>query len=325
MNRSQTSEGLTADSALRLSEEHLRLLVNAAKDYAIIMLDPHGRVVTWNEGAQQLKGYTQAEIVGHSMECFYPAEAVAAGTPARLLALAAAEGRCEDEGWRVRKDGTSFFADVVITSMRDPTGQLVGFAKITRDITERKEIQDKLAAANRELEILATHDGLTGLANRRCFDEKLDAEFHRAMRDGTTLSFVMIDIDHFKGFNDCYGHPAGDDCLSEITLAMKDALHRPGDMVARYGGEEFALLLPNTPEVGALSIAERIRQAVRSRRIEYAASQQKIVTISLGVASLVPKSDGHRPEDLVSVADRALYAAKAGGRDMICSAHELRS
>lgn len=130
-----------ADAALQASEERFRLLVDDVKDYAIIMLDAQGRVVTWNEGAQRLKGYTQAEIVGQSMQRFYSAEAVAAGTPARLLALATAEGRCEDEGWRVRKDGTRFFADVVLTAIRDASGELIGFAKITRDISERKTME----------------------------------------------------------------------------------------------------------------------------------------------------------------------------------------
>jgi PAS domain S-box-containing protein len=139
---------------LRESEERLQLMTNSVKDYAIIMLDPRGHVVTWNDGAQRLKGYAEAEIVGQSIERFYSPEDVAAGTPARLLKLAAAEGRSEDEGWRVRKDGTRYYADMVLTAMRDPADVLVGFAKITRDVTERKQTEaalelerGKLAAA----------------------------------------------------------------------------------------------------------------------------------------------------------------------------------
>src|SRR5262245_28294804 len=101
------------------------------------MLDLRGRIVTWNEGARRLLGYTRAEIVGHSMECFHSAEAVATGTPARLLAIAAADGRCEDEGWRVRKDGTRFYASAILTAMRDAAGALAGFAEVTRSISGR--------------------------------------------------------------------------------------------------------------------------------------------------------------------------------------------
>ncbi|MHB1186648.1 EAL domain-containing protein [Thiobacillus sp.] len=137
---------------LRESEERFRLLVDGARDYAIVMLDPQGHVVTWNEGARRLKGYAEAEIVGQPMECFYAPEDVAAGKPARLRAQAAAEGRCEDEGWRMRKDGTRFYADVILTAIRSQAGELVGFAKITRDITERKRAEENIQKLNAGLE-----------------------------------------------------------------------------------------------------------------------------------------------------------------------------
>ncbi len=134
------------------SEERFRLLVDSARDYAIIMLDPQGHVLIWNEGARRLKGYAEAEIIGQPIERFYPPEDAAADKPARLLAQAAAEGRCEDEGWRVRKDGTRFYADVILTPIRNPAGELVGFAKITRDITARKRTEEKIQTLNTELE-----------------------------------------------------------------------------------------------------------------------------------------------------------------------------
>jgi PAS domain S-box-containing protein len=121
-----------------------RLLVDRVVDYAIFLLTPDGHVASWNKGAERLKGYRAAEIIGHSFERFYPPEARAAGRPARLLAIARAEGRVEDEGWRVRKDGTRFWADVVITALRDDSGQLVGFAKVTRDLTERRAAEEQL-------------------------------------------------------------------------------------------------------------------------------------------------------------------------------------
>ena len=157
-----------AEAALRESEERFRLLVSTVRDYAIYMLDPTGRVLSWNRGAQQIKGYTAEEIVGRHFSCFYPPDAVAAGMPARALATAAEAGRFEEENWRVRKDGSRFWADVVITAVRDEQGKLFGFAKVTRDLSERKRTDEllrrhaaQLEAANAELDAFAysvSHD-----------------------------------------------------------------------------------------------------------------------------------------------------------------------
>src|SRR5438270_6304347 len=121
-----------------------RLLVESVRDYAIFMLDGAGRVLTWNAGAERLKGYRAEDIIGKHFSCFYPADAVEGGKPARLLALAAREGRVEDEGWRVRRDGSRFWADVVITALRDADGSVIGFAKVTRDTTERRRAEQAL-------------------------------------------------------------------------------------------------------------------------------------------------------------------------------------
>jgi PAS domain S-box-containing protein len=157
-----------AQAALRESEERFRLLVGTVRDYAIYMLDPGGRVMSWNRGAEQIKGYTAEEIVGRHFSCFYPPDAVAAGAPERALAAAAEKGRFEDENWRLRKDGSRFWADVVVTAVRDEQGKLFGFAKVTRDLTERKRTDEllrrhtaQLEAANAELDAFAysvSHD-----------------------------------------------------------------------------------------------------------------------------------------------------------------------
>jgi PAS domain S-box-containing protein len=146
------TERRRTEEALRESEEKFRLLVDSAQDYAIIMLDPDGRVASWNAGAQRMKGYTSPEIIGRSFSCFYPEEDIRAGKPARELKIASETGRFEDEGLRVRKDGSHFQANVVINAIRDKSGKLRGFSKITRDITERKQAEDEIKKLNEDLE-----------------------------------------------------------------------------------------------------------------------------------------------------------------------------
>jgi PAS domain S-box-containing protein len=135
------TERRNAEEALRHSEERFRLLVQSVRDYAILMLDAEGKIASWNEGAQQIKGYSADEILGRSFTLFYPPEAIADGFPQRELDVAARDGRFEDEGWRVRKDGSRFWANVVITALRNSDGRLVGFAKVTRDLTARREAE----------------------------------------------------------------------------------------------------------------------------------------------------------------------------------------
>src|SRR2546427_7709323 len=138
----------------RESSETFRQLVDDVQDVAIFMLDGAGRVSTWNSGAERIKGYRAEEIVGRHFSVFYPPEAVDAGTPARLLALAARDGRVEDEGWRVRKDGSRFWAEVMITALRDSEGAVIGFAKVTRDLTERKGAEDALRQSEQTFQLL---------------------------------------------------------------------------------------------------------------------------------------------------------------------------
>ena len=147
------TERMRTREALRESDEHLRLLVNSVRDYAILMLDPSGQVASWNQGAERIKGYNANEIVGRHFSCFYPPEDVQNGKPEHELQRAIAEGRYEEEGWRIRKGGSRFWADVVITALKDGTGKLRGFSKITRDASERKKAQLQIEQQNRELEL----------------------------------------------------------------------------------------------------------------------------------------------------------------------------
>ncbi|MVV50282.1 GGDEF domain-containing protein [Pseudomonas sp. PB120] len=177
------------------------------------------------------------------------------------------------------------------------------------------DAQEKLLEVNRSLELLALEDALTGLSNRRQFDLFIQTEVGRARRSLTHLALLMIDVDHFKLFNDHYGHLAGDECLRNISAIITDNIKRPGDLAARYGGEEFAVVLPGTDYVGAFLVAEKIRQAVRQAGIEHGECPEGAVTVSVGVAAYDPASQA-QPNDLVAAADKALYVAKASGRNM---------
>lgn len=177
------------------------------------------------------------------------------------------------------------------------------------------DAQEKLIEVNRSLELLALEDALTGLSNRRQFDLFILAEMGRARRTVTHLAMLMIDVDHFKSFNDRYGHVAGDECLRKISAIIKDNIKRPGDLAARYGGEEFTVVLPGTDYVGAFLVAEKIRRAVQQAGIEHSECAEGTVTVSVGVCAYNPASQD-QPDDLVSAADKALYVAKASGRNM---------
>jgi len=174
-----------------------------------------------------------------------------------------------------------------------------------------QERTEQLEQANRKLEELSFLDALTDVANRRQFEQILDLEWRRAVRSGAPLSLLLADIDHFKGFNDSYGHQAGDRCLRDVATLLDSIVQRAGDQVARYGGEEFAAMLPETDADGAEKIAERMRRAVES--LETGGGR---VTISVGVATTLARENAS-PESLVAAADAALYDAKRAGRNAI--------
>ena len=187
---------------------------------------------------------------------------------------------------------------------------------IERQGAELSALSARLLHANDLLERLAGSDALTGIANRRAFDEALLREDRRSSREGTPLAVIMADLDWFKAFNDTYGHPAGDGCLSAVAAAIVASIRRPGDVAARYGGEEFAVILPGTDADGAFAVAEAIRAAVRAAAILHEGSPLGVVTVSLGVA-VRKGGDGTASEAVVAAADRALYAAKDAGRDRV--------
>lgn len=175
----------------------------------------------------------------------------------------------------------------------------------------------QLEQANLDLQRLSYLDSLTGVANRRHFEEALDLEWRRASRVGMALSLIMIDADFFKAFNGAYGHQRGDDCLVLIASTLRNALNRPGDMVARYGGEEFMIILPGTNTQGAAELAEVIRARVEAMEIAHEGSPtDKVMTISLGVVTSYPTT-GFSSSELIAAADEALYRAKEEGRNQV--------
>lgn len=189
---------------------------------------------------------------------------------------------------------------------------------LIKEIQARQRIQKALENANEELTRMSNQDGLTGIANRRHFDDYLAKEWAALTRSPGNLGMVICDVDHFKLYNDTYGHQMGDDCLKRIAKTIADCMHRPRDMAARYGGEEFAAILPDTDIRGALIIAEKIRQQVEELNILHESSKVCAhATISLGVASIAPKS-GKNEKELIEMADLALYDAKEkGGRNCV--------
>ena len=184
-----------------------------------------------------------------------------------------------------------------------------------------RKVQEQAIAllyANQKLERLANLDGLTEVANRRKFDEYIQHEWLRLTRERQYLSVLLSDIDHFKDYNDHYGHQAGDMCLKQVAEVLQKSIRRPADLIARYGGEEFAVILPNTPLEGAIIVAHEIHKNLKSQQISHERSPvDSILTVSLGISTLIPTID-LTYEDLVSFADKALYHAKRLGRNQYC-------
>ena len=216
------------------------------------------------------------------------------------------------------KSGGFLWMESHISVFHDPiSGKPAGIVASSRDISERVAAEGQLQDAYRSLQRLASTDPLTGLANRRAFDEALEREWRRARRERTPLALLMMDADFFKKYNDALGHPAGDEALRRIARCLQQVVQRPSDVPARYGGEEFVALLPFTEAPGARQVAQRIMDAVAALAMPHpAAGARANFSLSIGVASIFP-SLGYSPADLVAAADRALYLAKQNGRSRI--------
>ena len=311
---------VAAEERLKASEAQYRLLAENSTD--VVMAIDRQLVRTYvSPSSLEVFGYTSDELTGlKTAAAAHPEDAERQRAELRSLL----DGRVERRlslARRRHRDGRWIWVETSYRAVHDPaTGAITGIVASVRDVSARKAVEEKLAAANAQLEFLSRHDGLTGLSNRRAFDETLATEVRRARRENHALALIMIDVDQFKAFNDLYGHPDGDECLRRVAGAIAASVRRPGDVVARYGGEEFVVVLPRTDEEGALTVAAKIRCAVQGLAIAHGGGESGVVTVSLGVASARPDgADGAR-DLLLREADRALYIAKRGGRNVAVGA-----
>ncbi|TCM18790.1 PAS domain S-box-containing protein/diguanylate cyclase (GGDEF)-like protein [Novosphingobium sp. PhB165] len=215
------------------------------------------------------------------------------------------------------KDNGYVWIRDVVHVVRKENGEVDSLIGFMFDISERKKTEQELVDMHKRLETLSFEDALTGVSNRRMFDLHLDTEWKAACRAGQPLSLVLLDLDHFKQFNDNYGHVAGDECLVEVAEALKQAGGRPRDVVARFGGEEFVLLLPETDWEEAKALAERCRSAIAGLKVPHAGSEcSDCVTVSIGAGTIVPTDTDH-PRDFIRAVDDMLYLAKQDGRNRV--------
>jgi diguanylate cyclase (GGDEF)-like protein/PAS domain S-box-containing protein len=281
----------------------LREIYNSTFDYAIFTTDLEGRVTTWNVGAERIMGFSSDEIIGQSHALIFTPEDRQRDEPGQEMQIVQATRRAEDYRWHMRKDGSRFWADGVLTAVHDESGRHTGYLKILRDITDRKEAETKVHR-------LANCDMLTGLANRHAFEMHAIESIAIASRSGQSLALHLIDLDRFKQVNDSLGHHAGDEVLQQAAQRMRNVL-RDSDFIARLGGDEFVVLQPNMPSMQAgADLASKVITVlsqpfvVDGREVE--------ISGSIGIA--VCPDDVCDLDQLMKKADLALYRAKADGK-----------
>lgn len=281
----------------------------------IVITNRNGVIERINPAFELITGYTKDEVVGKNIKIL-KSSYHSASFFKKFWATLTKEGTWKGEFHNKKKNGDDFVQESSIVSIEDADGNTIKYANIFRDITDRKKAQESL-------EQKSYSDGLTGIANRRKFNEALESEIKRALRTKNNLTLLLIDVDYFKLYNDLYGHQAGDLCLQKIAETFQGALNRAGDLAARYGGEEFAFILPSTDQEKAKSFAEKIRLGVSGLQIPHEQSKvHPYVTVSIGVATFTPNGGSQSDidqyiDDLIQNADKALYTAKRNGRNTI--------
>jgi diguanylate cyclase (GGDEF)-like protein/PAS domain S-box-containing protein len=291
-------------SSENLTDIAYRHFVESVNDYAIYMLNVDGTIASWNRGARKAKGYEQEEVVGRFFGLFYSEADRLSRLPEKNLEAALKNGQFEGEGWRYRKDGSRFWAHVVIDAIYDEASNLLGFAKITRDISEQKEVNDKISW-------LARYDALTGLPNRVeffTFVEKLLTE-----SDYSRIAICTVDLDKFKEINDIEGHLIGDQLLQRVSSAVQKILSRD-EIVARFGGDEFVAAKPYNDDQELVAFTEKLHGCFSGKQIF---SQTEIsVAASVGVA--IYPDDATDINTLIGNSDLAMYRAKVNLDNKVC-------
>ncbi len=306
------SEQAKLQDHLAESEARFRLLAEASRDVIVLSrLDGTRKYVS--PAVTEMLGWEPAELVDDDFKrIVHPDDvpllegmfaACRDGQPSSAFSY-----RCRTRG------GDYLWMEAHLRLYKDSAGEPAGYVNVVRDVSSRKAEEERLQSAYRLAEDLAASDALTGIANRRRLDSTLEGEWRRASRGRLPISLLLMDVDHFKLYNDLYGHVHGDNCLRQIAAIAQAIVQRPGDLLARYGGEEFAVVLPSTDAPGAFAIAEQIRIAVLALNLSHRANPHGVVSVSLGCATAVPERDSPC-ELLVHAADNALYFAKAAGRN----------
>lgn len=284
----------------------------ASTPAALCLLDRQMRFMALNDAMANILGSSTAQLIGTSVMDIDSAFTLIE----RRYALADASRALPDQDvvWRGRQYQLSF------NPVRGPKGSTIGLAVSAFDISRRAHVEQRLRESRRRLLTTIRRDHLTGLLNRRGLEATLNRQLRRARRDHSSLALLIVDIDWFKAFNDDAGHVAGDDCLRTVAAALRACL-RPGDAAGRYGGEEFVLLLPDTDQKCASKAAENCRRAIEELNIAHPTSPHRHVTISIGVAAIIPSNSrdpiAAQAAEFLKVADRALYGAKDGGRNRV--------
>jgi len=314
------TESLAREAALREAEARFRLLAEHSSD-VVCQVDAAGVNCYVSPAIERLLGYTPAELMGRNgLDFVHPEDRSILYNSHLSLANGAEEGtalcryRHANHSW-VWVEGR---ARKLIASHADATPCYV---VVLRDATERKHTEQLLRAALERLERMANTDALTGLANRRQFDEFMQCEWRRCARRQLPLSVLIIDADNFKPFNDRYGHLSGDECLKAIASQISAAARRPGDLAARYGGDEFVLLMPETSAEGARHVANRLFTLVQKLETIHEGNRPSgKISVSIGLATCFPHAQGDPSSStaaLLSAADRSLYQAKRDGRNRV--------
>jgi len=308
---------ITARREAEEATRRLALIVENSHD-AILSTDLDCTVLSWNRGAERLYGWTAAEIVGRNLGLTLPPEQTPGDTDRLMSALEAAGGVLEYEAVRVCKDGTRREVAVTFSPVQDAAGALAGRAFIVRDVSaqrgaerERARLLARTEALLAEANERADRDPVTGLLNHRAFHKKLEEEGERALREGGSLAVAMLDLDHFKFFNDAYGHPVGDDALCRAADALRRGC-RPYDTPARYGGDEFAVLMPGVGPAETGGVADRLARSLEGISIRPPGDAEE-VPLRLSVGLAVFPAEARTTTEAVALADKRLYLAKSGG------------